>query len=387
MYRNLKSSLAALLVCLVGAQPVIAQEPAAETDPHSDLLKTLLQAEQWNERCQGLNYFEVRLIEDQLRDVKQKAPETKRILFNNSIEMDDRLAQLDTLMADLRAEAVSATADATCETPVEAALAFRMAYVPPFMKMALGASAWTELGKQPLGQRQAFENLIGFAKPLYGPNWDAAVQIYSDELNAEQGSWAPHTMWATLQDPVQDINWQNRLHEKGFAFHPERNDWLEFRAVKRMDGTSLPALFDRRFERTIPLGEGQTVAYEAEGRMDDGRIIIMLAAHSNTISLGDLRATLFAQTVNNPDAWDHVKWREAATAFEAELLDDSVCPADYCFVFPAEASATYEANRADPDARYNSYAYELVISAAENYPLPLVTETYLRKKYRPYGFR
>lgn len=362
---SLKSLILALGACTLAALPGLAQDDATETDPNSQLLRTLLQAEQWNKRCHALNYFEVRLIETQISEANQKAPETAPILLNTAIEFEDRLAQLDTVLAELREAAATATQDAPCDSLHVSARAVRAAYAPPYLKMAIGASTLPEFAALPLGQRQAFEHLVTFMQRLYGSRWEVTVNTFTAELQADAGSWAAQTMWNALESQVQDINWQNRLAENGYTYAQESIPQQSFRP-RRIDGSeSLAMVLQHRSYQKVWLQDGWTDLYRALGRLDDGRLIVVLASHSKDNPAGKLRATLLMEDAPDFTAWNKDSWRTGATSFEAEQLAASACPLDYCFVFPPDVSA----RRAADTAKAGLVSYELYVGAPETYPL------------------
>ena len=363
--RLLNSLILALCACTLAALPGLAQDEAAETDPNSQLLQTLLQAEQWNKRCHALNYFEVRLIETQIGEANQKAPETAPILVNTAIAFEDRLAQLNIVLAGLRETAATTIQDAPCDTLHASARAVRAAYAPPYLKMAIGASTLPEFATLPLGQRQAFEHLVTFLQRLYGSSWEVTVNTFTADLQADAGTWAAQTMWHALESPIQDINWQNRLAENGYTYAQESIPQQTFRP-RRIDGSgSLGMVLRHRSYQRVWLQDGWTDLYRALGRLDDGRLIVVLASHSKDTPAGDLRATLLMEDEPDFTTWTKDSWRAGATPFEAEQLAPSACPLDYCFVFPPEVSA----RRAADAAKAGLVSYELYVGAPETYPL------------------
>ena len=371
----IKSIISAGFAALIATASVAAQE-SAPRDPKSASLDGWLHAEQLNLRCHMLHYFEVRVVEDSVFTAQNDAPEFNAVKFDSTMEVEERVARLVQMLADRRAQAASAVQEVPCDPRHPAIQAVRTAYAPHFMQMLAGGGNAPERANAPAGLNQAYDNLIAFMGSLYGAAMEEQAARAVAVLSEQMGNWTPSSVWSALEPHLKDVNWQSRLYEHGYSFKPERVNPPAFRPHKA-DGTSaLPMRFSHRNEQPVWLPDGSTTLYRASGRMDDGRLLVGLASHSQDNPAGDLRATLFMQDGQDLTAWGRDDWRTGATAFEAEQLPASACPLDYCFVFPTDASTRMAANL----ERGGLVSYELYVGAPETYPLSLDRPSYNRKK-------
>ncbi|MCR9079004.1 MAG: hypothetical protein NXH78_07880 [Hyphomonadaceae bacterium] len=371
-----KYFITASLAAAVAVLSATAQPADQPRDPNSAALDGWLHAEQLNERCNLLHYYEVRLVEDSVFDMQNKAPEFRAIKFDNTMEAEERVARLQTLLADRRMQAADAMASAACDANHPAIRAIRGAYAPHFMQMLIGAHGAAELANARAGEKYAYDQLLALLQTLYGADWQTQVEATMSILNEQAGNWNETSMWSALRPHLHDVVWQFRLNEKGYKYKPIRGNWVRFQPVKA-DGTgAFPAMFQHRQIQRVQLPDGVTELYRVNGRMDDGRLVTMLASHSKSNPAGPLRATLLKQNEVDLLSWSNDDWRADTTAFEAETLDDDACPLDHCFVFPIEAATRMDTQTAE-DSRVS---YELYVGAPETYPLDPNAPSFHRQK-------
>ncbi|MEZ6002491.1 hypothetical protein [Hyphomonas sp.] len=373
-----------IIVCLtallVRAFPANAEGETADPDPYAPL-DSWMRAEALNERCNILNYFEVRTIDKSINETGQDTPEGKASLYAvGQPGFEDKLAEYKTMLSAHRKQAQADVTDRPC-TPADAdIMAARSAYVPFYLRAMLAAQTAPELNSGRAGQKTAAMQLGQFAGSMFGDNYQSvASQMIAQ--NTSEGV-TPSGAWKSIRTSVFDTLWQIRLDEKKYAYQPIPGEPGYYRAkLANVDGAFFPARLGHRFHPDIRDASGAKIRInQAEGVMNSGRIVILVSKDAANWGPNTLEAELLVQDAPDSMAWNKNDWRAGTIRFRAEKLDDPSCPADFCFVFPAEASDAIRVRRADKGA---SYSYELFIGPPNLFPLKDEESTYQRDRYYP----
>ena len=373
-----------ILFCLTiftaQAFPVFAEDQTTNTDPHA-ILGSWMRAEALNERCNLLNYFEVRTIDKAINDAAQDTPEGQASLYAiGQPGFEQALAKQKAMMSKQRKQAQADVADRPCTTADEDIKAARSAYVPFYLRAILAAQTAPELNSGRAGQKNAAMQLGQFAGRLFGDNYEAvANQLIAENANA---GVTPSNAWKGIQTSVFDALWQIRLHEKNYVYQPYPGEPGYYRAkLADVEGGFFPARLAYRTHPKIRDASGAKIRInQAQGVMDSGRIVILVSKDAANWGPNSLEAEILVQKEPDLMAWNKKDWRAGTIRFRADKLADPSCPADFCFVFPAEASDAIRVRRAEKGASYN---YELFIGPPNLFPLKDEESTYQRDKYYP----
>lgn len=379
--RILLTGLVAVILCTISTRP-----SAQTSDEGNTWLDVLLMAEQWSVRC-PVNYHDMRTIRYGINAAKNNDAEISAVLRDTANSIEVRTKTVNEIMYRRRSKAAGAVASAACSPTHPAFQAVGYTFAPSFALMIEGVNTEPFLSDLPSGQRKAYDQMTKGFELWLGSKWITFTNEAKQTLAETRNEWTAESMWSALEVYVKDLNWQNRLYEKGYSFQPGDDLGLKLKARSvATNRDDFPALFSHRGDRRIALGSETVDVYEAQGRMDDGRIVIMIANHSQSENLDPLHATILVQSYASSTAWSRYTWRASATSFASEQLDAATCPADYCFVFPRSASDAIESNFESANFEHDLFAYELVLGSIDDFPPPSGEEAYLRRKFTPFGF-
>ena len=373
-----------LLICLalvvVRAFPARADGGATNSDPYA-ALDSWMRAEALNERCNLLNFFEIRSIDKAINDAAQDTPEGQVSVYAiGQPGFNQALAKQKAMMSAHRKQAAADVAGRPCTITDEDIKTARSSYVPFYLKAMLAAQAAPELNSGRAGQKNAAMQLGQFAGKLFGDNYQSvASQLIAQ--NANEGV-TPSSAWKAIRASVFDALWQIRLREKNYAYQPYAGEPGYYRAkLVDVDGAFFPARLGHRFHPEIRDASGAKIRInQAEGVMDNGKIVILVSKDAANWGPNTLEAELLVQKEPDLMAWNSSDWRADTLRFRAEQLVDPSCPADFCFVFPEEASDAIRARRAEKGA---NYGYELFIGPPNLFPLKDDAGIFLRDRYYP----
>lgn len=367
--------------------PARADEPTA-TSSGADAdaatyaaLDAWLRADQLNRRCNLLNYFEIRLIEDGINGAKDRTPEGRQTQAAIGWPgFDARLAELSAMLDSHRASAKAAVADRACSTDDADIRAVRAALLRNLLKLLTAAQTAPTKASDRAGRKAVAQDLVNFTAALYGDNFQTVGQQLVAELQASPIQ--PDNAWKALKPTVEDGLWQTRLAGKGFAFKPDPDAGGYYRAVKADGSGGLAARLGARANPSIEDASGYNVEINrVQGVMDDGRMIVLIGKDAADWGPSQLKAELMVQKTPGWDQWRSQTWRRDALHFTAEPLADADCPADFCFVFPAAASDAVRTRQAEGSA--SGYNYELFIAPPERFPPSETAGTASRNNYYP----
>lgn len=372
--------LVCVAVLLVRALPANAEGETADPGPYASL-DSWMRAEALNERCNMLNYFEVRTVDKAINDAAQDTPEGQA---SNSAAgqpwFEETFAKYKAMLNAHRKQAKTDVSDRPCTGADADITAARSAYAPYYLRAMLAAQTAPELNSGRAGQKNAAMQLGQFAGKMFGDNYQSvASQLVAQNTNE---GVTPSSAWKGIQGSVYDALWQIRLGEKNYVYQPYPGEPGYYRAkLANVDGAFFPARLGHRFHPDIRDASGAKIRInQAEGVMDSGRIVILVSKDAANWGPNTLEAELLVQEAPDLMAWNKKDWRAGTIRFRAEKLDDPSCPADFCFVFPAEASDAIRARRAEKAASYN---YELFIGPPNLFPLKDEKSTYQRDRYYP----
>lgn len=363
-----------------GAGPSVAQGESEVPDPYA-ALDTWMRADALNERCNLLNYFEVRTIDGQIRDAALETPEGRNSAFSvGQANFETTLEKKAQMMEAHRKQAQADVADRPCAADDEDIKMARATYVPFYFQALLAAMNAPELNSGRAGQKNAAIQLGNFAAKMYGANSQAVAQQLAAQNTAD--GVTPSSAWRAIRSTVFDTLWQMRLAEKKYTYQPYPGQPGYYRAkLINVDGAFFPARLGHRTHPTIRDASGAKIRInQAQGIMDSGRIIVMVGKDAANWGPNTLEAELLVQKYEGSDWWNQKNWRENTMKFRAEQMDAPSCPADFCFVFPEEATDAIRRRRSEVGAVYN---YELFIGPPNLFPLNDEESTYGRDKYYP----
>ena len=368
------------IVALLLLLPLVSSAQS-QSSPTYDALDIWLRAEQLNQRCQILNYFEVREIERGINFNKNLTPEgvaTQAAIGWPSFETE--LTNMVAMLDARRNTARLAVAKKVCSDLDTDIRAVRSNYVRSYLKGLIAAQQSQARLTGRNGRRNAGDLLLRFAQTLYGANYETVGQAVVQELQAE--GFDADTAWNALKNPIDDGLWQMRLSEKGYNFQSLKGQPGYYQAIKRDGtGTVFPARFSHRFNPKIVDGGGYEIEInQAEGVTDDGRFVILVSKDAADWGPKTLRAQLLVQETSAQYGWIGISWREFTLRFDAEVETGTECPADFCFTFPPEATEAVRSRRAQKDGFFN---YELVIAPPNAFPLEDKMSEYGRVSYYP----
>lgn len=377
--RLIVSFLSVLAIGLVMPSPASAREEPSDVYA---VLDTWLRAEEFNERCRVLNYFEVQRVKRGISASASATPEGKDVkVLAGTAFRDEAVAQRDNMVETHRAAAGEAVADRACGQSDADITALRIFYIREYVKSLLASQSSPDLQKDTAGRKYAAQNLFDFSKGMYGAKFDPLIQEVSAELQAE--GFDADTAWDGLDDSINDLQWQLRLGEKGYGFHPVPNGNGTYEAVK-LDGsgTRFPAKLSERDDPSFMNSEGRPVSVNrADGVMDDGRLVTLVSMDSAESVVPALQAQLFVQKEADVRAWSQSDWRSKSLSFMADVETGPDCPADFCFIFPQEASDAVRERQDTGNAA--DYKFELVIAEPEQFPLPETKNSNTRRRFHP----
>ncbi len=371
-------------VCLAGllvrAFPANAEGGTADPDPYA-ALDSWMRAEALNERCNMLNYFEVRTIDKAINDAAQDTPEGQA---SNSAAgqswFEETFAKYKAMLNAHRKQAKTDASGRPCTGADADITAARSAYAPFYLRAMLAARNAPELNSGRAGQKNAAMQLGQFAGKMFGDNYQSVASQLAAQ-NTNEGV-TPSSAWKGIQSSVYDTLWQIRLGEKNYVYQPYPGEPGYYRAkLTNVDGAYFPARLGHRFHPDIHDASGAKIRInQAEGVMNSGRIVILVSKDASNWGPKTLEAELLVQKEPDLMAWNKNDWRAGTIRFRAETLDDPSCPADFCFVFPEEASDAIRARRAEMGSSHN---YELFIGPPNLFPLKDDAGTSQRDRYYP----
>ena len=374
----LRGILAAVSLAVLTAAPALAQETPEQAYKRLDIW---LRAGALNQRCNVLHYFEARRIAASVRDAARLTPEGDAALEAlGSPAWPAADAAYDTMMAAHRKTAGEAVTDAECTQANPDILSVRRAYMRPIFKHLIGGYESYGRKTDPAGRQAVADDLLGLISSLYGNSAQTLMQTLIDELVAEKAN--PDSQWAQVSSEVDDTLWAKRLQEKGYVFAPVPEQLNRYRAVKSDGSGEFPATFRPRvsgsyydkFEAEVTIDVSI-----AEGWTDDGRFVVLLSKDAANWGVNTLRADLLVQPEPGRSAWEALNWRDQATAYTADQPEADACPADFCFIFPAEVTEAIGMRHASGEA----YNYELYIAPGEMFPIEPFRGSALRERYFP----
>nr|WP_321442161.1 hypothetical protein [uncultured Hyphomonas sp.] len=376
--RLIVSCLSVLVLCLLAPSPAAAREEPLDS---YGVLDTWLRAEQLEQRCHMLNYFEIREIDRGINNAKDLTKEGKAVsAAAGQSYFEIELEKMVNMVEQRRETARLAVADRPCDAGDADIRAVRGGYIRNYLKALIAAQQSQQRQMDRSGRKRAGDQLLTFVQSLYGQNYEAVGQQLIAELQAE--GYDANVAWEAMKNPINDGLWQMRLGEKGFAYQSDPEAHGYYRAVRTDgSGTAFPARLGHRFNPKIRDADWLAIEInEAEGVMDDGRLVILISKDASDWGPKTLGAQLLVQDEREWD-WDRNDWRAGTLRFDATLLEDAECPADFCFVFPQEATEAIVARQALEKAY--DYNYELVITAPNQFPLSDEMSTYGRDRYYP----
>jgi len=360
------------------AQPSLAREEPLESYA---VLDTWLRAEQFNERCRVLNYFEVQRVKRGINASASVTPEGNDVkVMAGTAFRDEVVAKRDDMVKAHRATAREAVANQDCSQGDDVKV-LRIFYIREYVKSLLASQSSPDLQKDTAGRKNAAQSLFSFSKGMYGAKFAPLIQEVSAELQTE--GFDADKAWDGLNDTVNDLQWQLRLGEKGYGFHPLPNGNATYEAVK-LDGSGarFPAKLSERDDPSFMNSEGWPVSVNrVDGITDDGRMVTLVSMDTAEAGKQALQAQLFVQKDADVQAWSKPDWRSKSLSFMADVETGADCPADFCFTFPQEASDAVRERQGAGNAA--DYKFELVIAEPEQFPLPETKESNTRRRFHP----
>ena len=373
---------------LSAALPAAAEEQAGDQAAEQAdqqayaVLDIWLRVEQFNQRCHVLKYFEQRVVDQSISTAMDATPEGKAAEAAMSWPGFEpyQVAEADMVGAH-RDAAKAAVAGQDCSAPQQDVQDARSYYLRGLLKLEIAAQDSDAKKADRPARRDASVALVDYIAALYGSeNYAAVSQALVEELGKE--GYDREQAWQSLDATLNDMLWDMRLSEKAYGFYPDPGKQGNYRAVKTDgSGTVFPASFKYRRQGVVTGADGEDIpANVAWGLTDKGEVALMIATDTADAAPADLKAQLLIQ--NKPEStWYADDWRADTVRVYFDRLDDADCPADVCFVLADKNARSLLYRQAGKDAY--RYSYELVVAAADQFPLNSHVPAENRTKYYP----
>ena len=370
----------AVLILSLGLAGFAAQSQSAEPQiSYDEELLYWLRAEQINQRCGSLNYFESRLIDHAISDILIKSSIQEeagyavgRGEYSNIVEAQIALLALQRSLASL-----DVVTD-PCSGPHPDVNFVRSVYVRQILYMLAIIRDADEISRREPIRTQIVQQLFGFASQLYGEQGETVWNQLMAEADA--GGYDPEATWEKLHPVLTDTLWDLALGRKGYKFALKDAAKKTYQAVRADGSGAFPVTFHTARDWEMPVDNQQAVAaISSYGLDEDGRLVFAVVVEDPAEAPSELRAQMLVQDEPGFQAWGELDWRAGTLKFDGELMADDACPAMYCFRFDQTLSEAlrFRRNAGSP----LDYRYEIYIATPENFPADDSSISAFRKRY------